>query len=93
MREVAVGCPLGCDVDVGQEQTLRVDCGRPLATSTIGIGRSSRRCSIFVPSVRVVSHVAGLKISPRLGPSISSMNESPVPVMTSALLALSSEIS
>jgi hypothetical protein len=33
------------------------------------------------------------KISPRLGPSILSMNESPVPVITSALFSRSSEIS
>jgi DNA-binding transcriptional LysR family regulator len=64
-----------------------------LATPTTGIGSSSRRWSTLAPSVRVFSHAAGLKISPRLGPSIPSMKESPVPVMTSALLAWSRESS
>jgi hypothetical protein len=45
-----------------------------------------RRWSTLAPSVRVFSHAVGLKISPRPGPSIRSTKESPVPVMTSALL-------
>src|SRR6266487_149986 len=65
----------------------------PLATPTTGIGRSSRRCRTLAPSVRVFSQAAGLKISPRLGPSIWSMNESPVPVRTMALLPGSAAMS
>jgi hypothetical protein len=79
--------------DVGEQKVFRVDDAGPLATPTTSIGNSSRRWSTLAPSVRVFSHAVGLKISPRPGPSIRSMKESPVPVMTSALLSRSRAIS
>jgi hypothetical protein len=68
--EVAVPGALRCDMDVGEEQVLAVDDRRSVGDPTTGIGSSSRRWSTLARSVRVFSHAAGLKISPRLAPSI-----------------------
>lgn len=65
----------------------------PLTAATIGISRSTSRCITRRPSLMVRSHCAGLVMSPRLAPSMSVMNLSPVPVSTSTRLSRSSPIS
>jgi hypothetical protein len=91
--EVAVARALRRDVDVRDEQILGMHDRRLVCHPDQRDRQLEQGCSSFAPSSRVFSQAAGSKISPRLGPSIWSMNESPVPVITSALFPRSGEIS
>ena len=65
----------------------------PLTAAMIGISRSARRCRPRRPSVYRTSAAMGLVRSPRLGPSMSLMKLSPVPVRTSTRLSVSKAMS
>jgi hypothetical protein len=73
--EVAVARALRRDVDVRDEQILRVHGRRPVCHPDQRDRQLEQGCSTFAPTSRVFSQAAGSKISPRLGPSIWSINE------------------
>ena len=91
MGLVAVRRPLRSDVDVREEQVFRVHGRRPVRDADDGQRQLEQPLEHLGALDADLLPTAGLKISPRLGPSIWSMNESPVPVITSASLSRSSD--